>query len=231
VVATHASRACSVVAPEVMLPGTSPAPRNAHVWFMGISNEMSGGATFALVASPGTPGTPLAPALDVRVWERSELLELVPRTALEAGTRYDLWAVPHKPFWAPKSQRTPPALLLGTFRTGDDVDTAAPSAPALKRAVRKPSFASCDAWLEVEVATPAADAGGGAVLYALWFAGAGPIAYDAPPELVVVYTAETQSLDVEDPARAKVGLRVGVRAVDLAGNLSAPVEATVEPGP
>jgi hypothetical protein len=194
---------------------------------MGVSNEVNDGATFALV---GAPGSPPAPALDVRVWERSEMVELVPRMSLEAGTRYDLWAQPHPPSWAPKTRRAPPPLLLGTFRTGGDVDTTPPSAPLVRRAVRKPAFASCEAWLEIELAKPAADAGGGAVLYALWFAAAGPIAYDAPPAELAVYVADEQSIDVEDPARAKVGLRVGVRAVDVAGNLSAPVEATVDPG-
>ena len=219
VTTTHASRACIIIPPEVVLPASRAAPRNTHIWYGGTG--LPYGATFALVAEPGSPP---APALDVRMWALSMLLEIVPRAPLAANARYDLWASPHQGKW---EKRPGKPVLLGTFRTGDDVDTAPPSRPVVRRAVGHPVAMSCDAWLQIEL-EPAADRGPAADLYAVWFADAdGRIAYETPPEEVASVTVETQSLDVQIPSRAKVGLRVGVRALDVAGNLSAPVETTV----
>jgi hypothetical protein len=222
---THASRACEVLAPDFVLPASPAAPLNVHLWFMGLPLELSSGASLSLVSSPGAPP---APAVDMRVWEGSMLLEIVPRAPLAARTRYELWASPHRAPWEASTRPAHPPVLLGTFRTGGDVDVTPPSAPVLARVVRRPAFTSCSASLGIEIATPAADPQGGAVLYAVWFAGAdGHVAYDAPPDAIAPYAAETRSLELQDPAHALVGLHVGVRAFDLAGHLSPPAELTV----
>jgi hypothetical protein len=222
---THASRACEVLAPDLVLPASPAAPLNAHLWIVGLPIELNSGASLSLVSSPGAPA---APAFDLRAWEGSVLLEVVPRAPLAAGTRYELWASPRKAPWEPAGRPRHPPVLLGTFRTGTDVDVTPPSAPVLVRAVRRPAFASCSASLGIEVATPATDPQGGAVLYAVWFASAdGRVAYEVPPDAIAPYAAETRSLELEDPAHALVGLHLGVRALDLAGNLGPPAEVTV----
>jgi hypothetical protein len=194
------------------------APRNAHLWYGGIGLPF--GATFALVAAPGSPP---APALDVRIWAESMLLEIVPRAPLAANARYDLWASPHRARWEKHAGKP---LLLGTFRTGDNLETAPPPRPVVRRAVAHPAT-DCDAWLRIELELPA-DHSPDASLHAVWFADAGGrIAYESPPAAIVSVTVETQSLDIQIPSRAKVGLRAGVRALDVAGTLSAPAETTV----
>jgi hypothetical protein len=96
----------------------------------------------------------------------------------------------------------------------------------VRRAVAHPAT-DCDAWLRIELELPA-DQGPDASLHAVWFADAGGrIAYESPPAAIVSVTVETQSLDIQIPSRAKVGLRAGVRALDVAGTLSSPAETTV----
>ena len=224
--ATHAARACFRLAPELALPNSAAAPRNAHVWVRGAMPELNAGATFALVA-PGSAEPP--PLLDMRQWVYGELFELVPRAPLAAGARYDLWARPHKAPWAPNGAAAPSPVLLGTFRTGTGTDTTPPAAPAVRNAILRPQAASCRAALLLQVA-PDVTPGGG-VLYAVWIGDrTGHIAYETPPtELASIeqVSFDRSESTLELLAAPKTGSRVGVRALDEAGNLSDPVERTV----
>ena len=72
---------------------------------------------------------------------------------------------------------------------------------------------------------------GGGVLYAVWIGDrTGHIAYETPPtELASIeqVSFDRSESTLELLAAPKTGSRVGVRAVDEAGNLSDPVERTV----
>ena len=219
---TMDSHACVVLAPDLVLPRSSSrdlAPRNAHLWMMGGPPELMNGATFALVAIP--PGAAPVPALEVRQWEQSTLFELVPDAPLAAGVRYDLWATP----WTSRSRLRPEKpMLLGTFRTGTESDVTPPAPPSLGNAVLRPRVGSCGASLMIEAA-PDLDLAD-AVLFAVWLGDqTGHIDYHAPPVQIVPVSAEDHSLELN--AAPRPGSRVGVRALDLAGNLGAPVERTV----
>lgn len=217
--AHHDARACVIIAPSVVAPSLTPAPRNAHVWIQSLPLPLFGGATFTLVKS-ATGSTPTA--IELRSWETSSVWELVPRSDLDALTRYEVWG-------APRDKRAP--VLVSVFRTGAGVDLTAPRAPRLEHAFARPSAMGCPPYVELAGAAGADDSGD--VFHAAWLAeGSARLAYDGPPATVFAWPKPTPteprpSADVLHGFRAPSATRIGVRTVDVAGNLSAPIELEI----
>jgi hypothetical protein len=184
--------------------------------------DLSNGGSFALVAA-NEPARPIAVAL--RSWEASNLWELAPRTGLAPGVSYEVWGVP-------RDKKKPPSLL-GVFRTTDADDVTPPTAPALTSAEQRASMTSCPTIITVQ-GTPSMDASG-EVFYAVWLSNAeGRLAYDATPAAIVRWSRPSSyerapALEIiASFPRGAGAFRVGVRAMDVAGNLSAPAEIPVK---
>ena len=216
--ASHDADACSIIVPMVVLPRLVPAPTNTHVWLQGLALSMYAGGDFVLTDAAGPP-VPLT----LHAWPESVVWELVPAHDLKPSTRYEVWGVP-------LAKTKKPTTLLGTFRTGDAPDRVAPSAPIVKLLEQRASAISCPPFLYLE-GTSGADASG-EVFHAMWLTDVrGGIDYAAPPAFVFALTKATKDNPV---AHAELvnhvkPRRAGVRAIDVAGNLSAPVEIDVGP--
>lgn len=216
--ASHEADACVIIVPMVVLPRLQPAPTNTHVWMQGLEASMYAGGDFVLTEAAG-PAVPLS----LRQWPESMVWELVPAHELKPRARYEVWGVP-----VPKTKK--PTTLLGTFRTGDAPDHVAPSPPVVKRLEQRPSAVSCPPFLFLE-GSAGTDASG-EVFHAMWVTTVrGGIDYAAPPAFVFSLTKATKDRPV--PSAELVNRvtprRAGVRAIDVAGNLSAPVEVDVGP--
>ena len=132
---TRGTDACVRVVPTAV-PPAGLAPTNTHVWIYGLQLPLYAGASFVLVAS-GESSRPVPAKL--RTWESSMLWELVPIGGLRPHTRYEVWGIPRaRPSKGTSqgSNRAPPPLLLGAFRTTADADTSPPAAPTLKDALQ-----------------------------------------------------------------------------------------------
>lgn len=215
---SHDASACSIIVPMVVLPRLQPAPTNTHVWLQGLELSMYGGGSFVLTDAAGPP-VPLT----LHAWPESMVWELVPAHDLKPSTRYEVWGVP-------RATTKKPTTLLGTFRTGTDADHVAPSPPVVKQLEQRPSAMSCPPFLFLE-GTSGADPSG-EVFHAMWLTTVrGGIDYSAPPAFVFSLTKATKDTPV--PYAELVNhvkpRRAGVRAIDVAGNLSAPVEIDVGP--
>ena len=219
-----AADACIVLPAAGVLPGAGAlAPRNTRVWAVGLSQALPTGATLALVPSRDR-AHPIP--LSARLWETSAVDELWPASRLDADERYELWATPRPQVPPSPRQRARPPVLVGTFRTGSADDLTPPSPPKLTRAQRVIPLVDCAAFIAVDGAA-GADASG-EVLHAVWLAeAAGELRYGQPPARLERWPAATP---LERAPRLELhGLpaavrRIGVRAVDVAGNLSDPVE-------
>lgn len=173
-------------------------------------------------------------------------VELVPRGPLQKDTEYEVvqWTGEH-------------SLVVASFRTSDGEDATPPRWAGIRAAAYRPAD-SCSvacssrrgARVEVETEPPEDDRSG-AELVAVWLAsGEEAIDYRRAP---VGYLTARQSryelgatLDLAPRLKLELGgagpcvdgtlplprgarrLRIGMRAVDRAGNLGAPSEATVE---
>jgi hypothetical protein len=205
----HDVEACTIIIPATSLPRFAPAPPNAHVWIRGLQLPLYAGASFVLVATDGTP----AP-VDVRSWPTSMVWELAPQARLRANARYELWGVP-------RSKQPTPPVLLGTFKTGADDDVTAPSAPKLVRAAEITPLGSCPTFIEL-TGTPGSDTSG-ETLHAVWLSDdRGVLHYADPPNEIFAWTE--RRAEVNKWFMHKGTRRIGVRAVDVAGNVSAPAE-------
>lgn len=216
-VTSRASDACVIVTPQVATPTLQDAPLNTHVWLSSLPIPLFSGATFALVRSDAR-GQPIE--LDMRSWEEpSQVWQLVPAAPLAPRTRYEVWGLP-------RSRKEP--VLVATFRTGSAVDTAAPKAPRIRHVVRSPSAMGCPPFLAVEGEAGADESG--PVLHALWFARKDErIDYDAPPVMLFYWNKPTAtnprpSADIYGIEAVSKPGKIGLRTVDLAGQLSAPAE-------
>jgi hypothetical protein len=210
------ARACSIVTPEVALPSLGLAPRDAHVWLFGAPmNRWSEAPSFALVATEGA-----APSVTLHDWLDSDAVELVPSAPLTPGTRYEVWLL------AQSGDRGP--TLLGTFRTGAELDANDPAPPVLRSARQVGSI--CGTFLEV--AGKRGSDVEGPVLYAVWLSdAAGHIAYADPPRLLAPWP-RLENPSNDDPPLQLWGLtaaapKLGIRTVDMSGRFSAPVEIAI----
>jgi hypothetical protein len=153
-------------------------------------------------------------------------VELAPREPLAPETRYELWMT------APGGR---PAVI-GEIATGVESDTTPPAwsgvgKPTWVKAPASPGTCQTGKPHALFGHQPAADA----VLYAVWLAdAAGKIDYAKPPttwlrdwngKLALGNPSICSPSNADLPASGK--LRVGLKALDHAGNLSAPSEATL----
>lgn len=214
--------ACVEIVPTLVLP-EGVAPPDAHVWIVGPSGPLLAGGSFALVPT-AEPSRPLP--VVARSWESSMVVELVPRGPLSPGARYEVWGFPR-----PRDGKAQPPLLLQTFRVEGGDDTTPPPAPKLSFAEQYHPLDSCRDWVAIH-GTPASDPSG-ELLYAVWLAEDGRIAYDAAPTAIVRWRAPSTvephpPLAISPALRGAPGAwRAGVRTIDVAGNLGAPVEIPV----
>jgi hypothetical protein len=249
-----AATTCPAVVYRVLPAPLRPAPRTTHVWltaplaWAGISLTLRP----ATVGAASTPAVPrdVALALDRRDAPGPEetTIELAPRAPLAARTRYELWAA---------AGGASPPRILSTFVTSEALDDAPPAwsaklriRPAIAADPRVVQLVEPRAPTVVLEGDLAADAGSpdDAILFGVWIAGAsGAIDYARPPStylrqdlrarLVGPGGAVTLALalgsgsgDACSPvnfAFPAASTRVGVVALDLAGNRSAAAELTL----
>lgn len=157
-------------------------------------------------------------------------VELVPRTLLAAHTRYDVW---HE-----AEGGDTPRRVVATFVTSDITDLVPPSFRGIKAAHRVTSALECESdgivvsvWAATDSVTPAAQ-----LRYGVWIPkGDAAIDYNAPPTVIVA--ADDVLARIPDPSTVQLSLgagalpdfvvprgvrtlRLGIRALDLAGNAS-----------
>jgi hypothetical protein len=221
---------------------------------VGICNVDDGGAercpvgTFDL-ALVRAPGAGIARD-EVRVSRRDSLAnevataELVPLAPLERRARYEVVHVDRTP-----NGGSPPRVL-GTFVTGDAKDDTPPTWSGVTRAVFSGKAGATGTTIVLlpecmstsvlfYAAEPTDDATPAAQLrFAVWMDdGRGAIDYTAPPRIYERgrktprgFVVEHGGSEVEDafrPPPGRLRARFGVRAVDWAGNMSAPSEVNV----
>jgi hypothetical protein len=231
----------------------APAPRNAHVWVRQPFAPGDPAWTFSLRAAPsrGKPAGGIALATRAAVAGAYRDVELTPAGRLDAGTRYEV--VMSGPasrladaivgtFVTGDADDTTPPVWAGAKRVFPTHLLGA-SPPGTIRI-----YAECEGpGLGID-APPATDDGATAdeLRYEVWYSDArGKLDYAAAPAAVIagawdelpggapsVFRLEIGGAEegISDmPPRAffkrRARARVGVRAVDLAGNASAPSEA------
>ena len=248
VVPTLLTRAPRNVRPRVTLPadfqtralcrqGATPCPAgDLHVELRTAPSRASRGAvvpTHARVSRLGELAT----------------VELVPDAELDDGGRYEIAHVD-------ASGRTP-SRLLGAFTTDAERDTTPPAFAGLRDATAHPPrqqqrgkvivlMAECEA-PGVELVGPSAatdDATPAELMrYALWYSDdtKAKLDYASPPRAYLAGATDSRTHELhlwwggfemrtayERPAKGVRARRVGVRAVDLAGNMSAASEVVVD---
>jgi len=214
--------ACVEIVPATVLPADG-APLDAHVWVVGMQLPLYGGATFAVV--PSDDAAHPVP-ISLRTWESSQIFELVPREPLRAKARYEVWAFPK-----PRDGKAAAPLLLSVFRSGEAATREPPSAPKLTEAGEHVPLGSCPVWIGAR-GEPAV--GATELLYGVWLSDeAGRIRYEDPPAHLVRWARPSENdprpaLAVSHRLPHRRGTwRLGVRAVDAAGRLSAPTELPI----
>jgi hypothetical protein len=224
------ARPCVELVPMRVLPASASAPINTHVWVHAPPMQLHGNQ-MRLGATPFDAEIVLrevAPSVRnhaVTVRECPyKFLDVAPLAPLPMNARFEVWMAPASP-----EPTAPPPTLLASFATGDARDDAPPSRPAVTSAyfTKESIRTSCGTTFPVTLvgARPPPD-----TLYAVWAAPAsGPIAWDAPPIAVLGgMVLDTHATCMANyPAWAQSSPRLGVRAIDLAGNASEPVEISV----
>lgn len=236
----HDADACTIVLNTEVFPALTPAPLNTHVWIRHPPWHRTGNPmyprnpTFAVdFVLRAVAGAPTEIPVAVREWFPGNLVELVPEAPLPPNQVFEVWAVP-----------LPPAVvrprLLSFFRTAAATDTTPPTRPAFYGAtLERPGAVAADCGPYAAIGLVGEGSrDGGDLLYAVWAADdSGHIAWEAPPIAVAppapgsrvrfdVYDALKLASEVTAWARSPK-LHVGVRAMDVAGNLSAPLELDV----
>jgi hypothetical protein len=227
-----ASAICGQPPPVDVWPhhDSGAAPTNTRV-VIAMARGWRRGATLSLRTAP-LPGKPRAPiAATERAWTTTDVerATLVPDAPLAPRTAYELW--------------TSRGEIVGLFTTGDAPDTTPPTfrgvegARVLERTgpieCGLPRLVANGKALATDDRTEQRD-----ILYAVW-AEPGAIDYTKPPRgwttaeddrrgrgFTLTYGSTEQGDDDLD-LPAKRPLRIGIRAIDLAGNASAPSEVTV----
>lgn len=241
-----AATTCPAVAYRVLPAPLRPAPRTTHVWLT--APLAWAGTSLTLRPAPVGVAAPLDIALDRRDAPGPEetTIELAPRAPLAARTRYELRAA---------GGAASPPRILSTFVTSEALDDAPPAWSAKLRI--RPAIAADPRVVQlVEPRAPtvvldgdlAADAGSpaDAILFGVWIAGPSvAIDYARPP---TTYLRQDQRARVVGPGGAvtlalalgaadacspvnfafpAASTRLGVVALDLAGNRSAAAEITL----
>ncbi len=187
-------------------------------------------------------GTSTPIPIDQRVVGGAEerVLEVWPKSPLEANASYEL----RRGGGVARTSRGFPTMRVG-FATGAEVDSTAPVWRGPKSARYLPGGVvtgySCDVKapvIEIDVGEASDDVTPPAqIVYGVWLVGASPPDYAAAPAVVVApsagrvilgrasYCAES-NFAVKDER-----MRFGLRALDWAGNASAPSEITVGEAP
>jgi hypothetical protein len=232
--------------PDLTLP---PAPTNAHVWVelprgwqaQGLCGSSSapcvaGQFEIALESAPirGRPSRGIAAIERQSVSGTVATVELVPQPRLEADSRYEVWLRDRSGKNAPR--------IIGVLRTSNRTDEEKPSWGGLiKSAPSSKLPGGCGSPLVVlPVERPIDNTG--VVRHAVWVSDEdGRIDYAMPPLIytemlditahegapskrnILLGSTEPDVSDFERP-RYKNGFRLGVRAVDWAGNMSEPSE-------
>ena len=227
------ARPCVELTPTEVLPASTPAPVTTHVWI----HHPPLRRTANWARPPAAPFDvdfvlrSVAPTvMDIPVATREcpyTFVELAPLALLPKNARFEVWA-------APKSGAAPP-LLLASFTTGTEEDVTPPPPPAFTLAwlavptIRTSCADTSAITFSSRVATPAPD-----TLYGVWGAGpTGEIAWDGAP-IAILHGAVLNTHETCMPgyaAWAASSPRIGMRAIDLSGNLSAPIELRVERDP
>jgi hypothetical protein len=102
-------------------------------------------------------------------------------------------------WFVPRAPQEKP-LLVASFGTGTTTDTTPPPRPAFPGSDVPDTF------------------------FAAWSAKEGRIDWEAPPLAVFA----VPKLDPDETCHANLTGRIGIRAMDLAGNLSEPIELTID---
>jgi hypothetical protein len=233
--AARDARPCIDLLSTEVLPAAAPAPVTTHVWIHHPTLRRKGNwarppaapydADFVLRSVAPT-------VMDVPVAAREcpyTLVELAPLSPLPKNARFEVWVVP-------QAAAAPPALLA-SFTTGADADVTPPPTPSFTFArLAVPTIrTSCGDTYAITLYGPTAPAAPATdSLYGLWPSDpTGTIGWDAAP-MAIVRGARLDSHETCMPsygAWAASSPRLGVRAIDLSGNLSAPIELRVEREP
>lgn len=241
--------ACSSVSPgfELITPAPGrPAPINTRIRVSYVQSWQIP-VTVMLTDADGrqVPArTQIAMSGEVRV------VELVPASDLEPGTRYEVRTVEAGP--------SPVETVVGSFVTGNARDTASPKWGGVRRAgiVRQSAGgrrgarhgrrgsavgSGCQRARPYAVLVPRAavdrDTPAPSILYAVWLPGehgrlntaSEPAAFVAAENGRIVLGSENSCDPRQFAFPSRGALRVGVAAVDPAGNLSAPVVLGLRP--
>jgi len=160
-----------------------------------------------------------------------ELRELTPQAPLRPETDYTVVVTAGRP--------SRPTVATARFRTGRAADTGAPQWRGIEAAVLVPGDTDpahgglCHSYRpygHLKVASPI-DPESSPVVFAVWLGPSGAaLAYDRAP--ITYVTAVDGHITIGDPSKCgdgalqaqDPGTRVGLRAVDQAGNLSPPSE-------
>jgi hypothetical protein len=232
------AHACSVVLSPQVLPALAPAPLNTHVWMRHPTWHHSGNRSFKpgggnfdvdFVVRSVMPTAADIP-ITVREWSPDYLIELVPQSLLAANHRFEVWGIPRSASESPR--------LLASFQTGTTSRATSPPKPAFAASTRpKPTgllAGDCGSYEQIILGGTPDE---GEVLYAVWAATNGHIDWKGPPIAIAgpPTPGHPVRFDVYDSLRpfaefiawAQSSPHIGVRAMDVAGNLSEPVELDV----
>ena len=189
-------------------------------------------------------GNPEAVAIEQRVigTEQERMLEIWPVAPLAPNAFY---VVARR--GEPADAKSPAGFpsLHADFTTGDQVDTTPPSWSGASAArylatgsAGDPSSCSVhEPVIEIDAAEPKDDdTPAAAIVLGVWIAGpTGAFDYAAAPAVIArigaghAYLGRTSYCGESDFPARKAALKLGLRALDLAGNASAPSEVIVDP--
>jgi len=239
-----------------VIPGAlETAPLNTHVWVYldewdakyctENPRRCEDTVRFELRTAPSGREAPRLVATTVHRHETEVgfVLEIVPLVPLAPKSRYEVWSV--------EQGNRRPDVLHGTVKTGSKRDDASPTWPGQKRVERQPPpkrakrIVTWEGWSGLSLFADDAQDSEGRVLYAVWLPAAdGRIDFSHPAAGYTPAIEKTwrtgrrlgilgspggcEPSNFKVPAKGQKPLRLGLAAVDLAGNRSQPVEVDVQ---